>query len=94
VRDAKRKPLTSDQIRTALVGGVDEATARVSAANEIFNEAISQFPGGLPHPYGIQRIRKASKHLEHARREMITAHKRLTEFIERGIVPQDLKLSG
>jgi hypothetical protein len=29
-----------------------------------------------------------------ARKEMMTAHKRLSDFVDRGIVPEDLKRSG
>jgi hypothetical protein len=94
-RIIKRKPpQNTDQIRTALVSQIVNATARVSEANQKFSEAVGHFPSGLPHPDGVQRIKNASNELTSARKEMMTAHKRLNEFIEHGIVPEDLKRSG
>ena len=92
--EAKRPPHTSDQIRKTLVGQIAEATARVSEANRKFSETIDRFPSGLPQPDGVQRIQSASKELNMARKEMMTAHKRLNDFIEHGIVPEGLKRSG
>ena len=45
-------------------------------------------------PDGVQRIRSVSHELTVARNEMIRAHNRLNEFLERGTVPEDLKRSG
>jgi len=90
-REAKSK---SSDVRAALVSNIVEATARVSAANEAFNKVIGHVPAGLPHPDGAQRIQNASRELDAARKEMMTAHKRLNKFIEHGIVPEDLKRSG
>jgi hypothetical protein len=42
----------------------------------------------------VQRIRSASHELTAARNEMMEAHHRLNEFLESGIVPEDLKRSG
>jgi len=42
----------------------------------------------------VRRIKDASNELTLARKEMMTAHKRLNDFIERGIVPDDLERSG
>jgi hypothetical protein len=83
-----------DQIRRALVDRIAQATAGVSEANRKFNDAIDQFPSGLSNPNGVQRIKNASNGLTVARKEMMTAHRRLNEFIKRGIVPEDLKRSG
>ena len=94
-REFKRKlPLNTDQIRTTLVGSIAQATARVSEANHKFNVGTGQFPSGLPHPEGVQRIKNASDELTLARKEMMTAHKRLNDFMDRGIVPEELKRSG
>jgi len=93
--ETKRKPpQNTAQIRTVLVSRIVEATARVSAANQKFSEVMGQYPSGLPHPQGVQRIESASKELTIARKEMMTAHKMLNEFIEHGIVPEDLKKSS
>jgi hypothetical protein len=88
------KPPNRDHILTNLVGRIAKATAQVSAANQTFSDIISKFPTGLPHPDGVQRIKKASMELDVARKEMMKAHTRLNDFIERGIVPDDLKRSG
>ena len=55
---------------------------------------LDQFPSGLAHPDGVQRIKNASNALTIARREMATAHSRLNDYLSRGIVPEDLKRSG
>ena len=93
-RGPKRKPPNADQIRTALVNCIAQATARVSEANHKFSEAMGQFPSGLPHPDGVQRIKNASNELALARKEMMTAHKRFNDYVYRGIVSEDLKRSG
>lgn len=50
-----------------------------------------QTPSGPPHPDGVQRITNASNELSVARKEMVRAYARLTDYVERGIVPEDLK---
>lgn len=92
--ETKRKPPTSDQLRRTLVDRIAEATARVSETNRKFSETMDRFPSGLPHPDGVKRIQNASTELNIARKEMMTAHKRLIEYLESGIVPEDLKRSG
>jgi hypothetical protein len=87
-REAKNK---LSAVRAVLVSDIVESTARVSAANEAFNKVLGQVPSGLPHPDGSQRIRNASSKLDAARKEMMSSHKRLNDFIEHGIVPEDLK---
>ena len=81
----------SAEIRTALVKRIVDATARVSAAKSAFSLVMNQVPSGLPHPDGAQRIHNASRELDAARKEMMEAHTRLNDFIERGVVPEDLK---
>jgi hypothetical protein len=70
------------------------ATAHTREAARLFDETIGQFPSGLPHPDGVQRIKNASNKLSLARKEMGTAHNRLNDYLSRGIVPVDLKRSG
>jgi hypothetical protein len=92
---SKRKPPTSGrEIQAALINHIAEATARVNAANEKFSAAMSHFPSGLAHPDGVQRLKNASHKLDVARKEMLMAHTRLNDFVELGIVPEDLKRSG
>jgi hypothetical protein len=58
-REVTRKPpQNTDQIHLTLVSRIAEATAKVSAANEKFNEALNRFPGGPAHPDGVQRDQK------------------------------------
>jgi hypothetical protein len=77
--------------RAKLVHDLHEATMRAEAATEAFSAIADDIPSALPHPDGIQRIHNASREMEAARKEMITAHTRLNDFIEGGIVPEDLK---
>jgi hypothetical protein len=94
-REAKRKPPASEQeIRTTLFQDVLEATARNDEATREFDAVMSQFPSGLPHPDGVQRIKNASHNLNVARKEKMKAHNRLNDYLGLGIVPKDLKRSG
>jgi DNA-directed RNA polymerase subunit RPC12/RpoP len=93
-REAKRKPqATVQQVRSALLQDVLELTARVEEATRRFND-VMQIPSGMPHPDGVQRIKNASSKLSVARDELMKAHRRLDEHIDRGIVPEDLRRSG
>jgi hypothetical protein len=80
-----------DEIRTTLLRDVFEATARNNEATREFEATINQFPSGLPHPDGAQRIKNASDSLAVARKDKMKAHNRLNDFLGRGIVPDDLK---
>jgi len=91
-RQAKRKPpATEQQVRTALLQDVFELTARIEEATAEFNQVVSQIPSTIPHPDGAQRIKNASAKLATARQELMKAHRRLDEHIDRAIVPEDLK---
>ena len=90
-RTRRKPPRAAPEIQAALIEHVVDATTRLGAANWEFNEVMSQFRTGLPHSDGVQRIKNASHKLGTARKEMMRAHTRLNEFIERGIVPEDLK---
>lgn len=89
-----KKSSQTKSIQNLLVDRIIEATARVTLANQIFLDVMNQVPSGLPHPDGTQRIRNASRELLRARKAMMTAHQRLDDFIESGIVPEDLKWNG
>jgi len=91
-RETQRKPPKGERdARSALLQDILEATFRRNEANREFEDVMDQFPSGLPHPDGSQRIKNASAKLSTARKEMMTAHARLNDFIEHGIVPEDLK---
>ena len=79
-RKARRKPpATEQQIRTTLFQDVFEATARNNEATREFEAVMGQFPSGLPHPDGAQRIKNASSILTVARKEKMKAHNRLND---------------
>jgi hypothetical protein len=69
---------------------ISEATMRAEAATTAFAAISGDIPSGMPHPDGVQRIHSAAREMDAARKEMMTAHARLNDFIERGIVPEDL----
>jgi len=71
-----------------------ETTAKKSEAFTKFQAVTGHFPSGLPHPDGVQRIRNASKELALARKEMQRAYTRWNDYLNTGIVPEDLKRSG
>jgi hypothetical protein len=88
---ARRHPGIEQEIRAALLQDILGATARNSEATREFEAVMGQFPSGLPHPDGAQRIKNASNHLSIARTEVMKAHKRLDDFLSRGILPEGLK---
>ena len=79
--------------RATLFQELTEATKRAEAAANAFASVTNDISSGIPHPDGMQRIRNAAREMEIASREMMQAHSRLTEFIERGTLPDDLKRS-
>jgi hypothetical protein len=87
----ERERAVARQARTALIEGLAQATARAKAASAAFQSVMGEMPSGAPHPDGVQRIHNVSHELSAARKEMMTAHSRLNDFLSRGIVPEDLK---
>ncbi len=65
----------------------------MNAAAESFSSIIKDIPGDVPHPDGALRITQASRELSTARAEMMVAHRRLNDFLSRGVIPEDLKVS-
>ena len=78
-------------IHGQLVQKLLEATADVDAVTATHNEVMGEIPSGLPHPDGVQRIHSISKQLSIAREGLARAHSRLSDFLDRGIIPGDLK---
>jgi hypothetical protein len=89
-----KPPRYTDQTHRNLVSRVADATAKVSAASEAFNEVLGRFPGGPAHPDGVQNIKNASRELSIAREQMMAAHRQLNDFIQHRTVPDDLKRTG
>ena len=91
-KGVKRKPPTSEnKILDLLIHDVVVAATLKSEACEAFNAAIDQFPSGLPFPDGAQRVQNTSAQLSTARKILRTAHNRLDDYLNAGIVPEDLK---
>ena len=88
------RPSSSEsEILPNLLREVRQATDRVNAAAESFSAIIKDIPSDVPHPDGTLRITNASRELSTAREEMMRAHRRLNDFLSRGVVPEDLKVS-
>jgi len=81
-------------IRAELFRHLSESIKRADAAGDAFFRMTLNVPSGIPHPDGIQRIRNASRELKAAREELMKSHHRLNDFLNTGIVPEDLKRSG
>lgn len=82
----QRKPYASErEIRATLLQELLHATAACHEANRQFEETAS-FPNP-PRPDHLQRVKNASETL-------FVAHSRLNDYLERGIVPGDLKRSA
>jgi hypothetical protein len=77
-------------VREKLIQEVLEATAHKVEAFRKF-DAIITIPSGLPQPNGVRRIKNASNELSIARKEMARAYARLSDYLDQGIVPGDLK---
>src|SRR6202035_976902 len=78
-------------VREVLTQEVLEATANKAEAFRKFEAIMLNVPSGLPQSDGIQRIKNACNELSIARKEMGLAYARLSDYVERGIVPGNLK---
>ena len=81
-------------VQAALVKALAKATKRADSAFEAFTTLINDMSGGMPQSDGVQRSRNAAVSLTVAQHHKLTAHNRLSEFLGKGIVPDDLKRSG
>jgi hypothetical protein len=87
----ERKPPTSEsQIRNALHEELWAATERAREAAEAFIAITGGNPSGIFHPDGVHRIRDASRDVLLTRAELMRVHKRVQDYLRRGIVPDDL----
>ena len=78
-------------VRETLTKEVLETTAKKGEAFRKFEALMVNVPSGHPRPDGVQLIKNASNELSLARKEMTRAYARLSDYLERGIVPPDLK---
>jgi hypothetical protein len=83
-----------ERVRIILEQEFLEALQRRDFASSRFGEVNQDIPSGLPHPDGKQRIYRASREYSAALQELSRALRRLTDFREHGIVPEDLKPLG
>ena len=90
--DAKWNLRTSEkEVLRILIQELIDATAEHNEASDCFEVVMGQFPSGLPHPDGSQRIANSSQRLSIARKQVTMAHTRLSDFLDRGIVPEELR---
>ena len=78
-------------IHSRLIVALEQAGLHLDSVMAIHNEAMNDIPSGLPHPDGVQRIRSISQDIANAKESVARAHSRLTEFLDHGTVPEDLK---
>ena len=94
-RDNKCKPPTPErQVLKVLNQDLQTATERAKVAAAAFDLVTSEIPSGIPHPDGTQRVHNASREATIAPMEMLRAHHRLSDFLNAGIVAEDLKQGG
>jgi hypothetical protein len=86
--DASIHPEPTIHIR--LIEELAEATAEHSAATAAYNRVMWETPSAIPHPDGVQRIHSISRELSVAKKRLASAHSRLTDFLDTGIIPEDL----
>jgi len=83
-----------ERVRVILEQEFLDALQRRDLASFRFQDVSSDIPSGLPHPDGKQRIYNASRQYSAALHELSRTLKRLIDFRDLGIVPEDLKLDG
>ena len=94
-RGNKRKPPISEhRVLNILQQDLQVAMERSKAATVAFDEVANDVPSRIPHPDGTQRIHNASREVTVARMQMLRAHHRLNDFLNAGVVPEDLERSG
>ena len=89
-----KPPATEREIGGALLQSMLSAVSRNYEAARELDSAVAKARTGVQHPNGAQRIRDAAYMLFLTRGEMMAAHTRLNNFVERGIVPDDMKRTG
>ena len=78
------------EIRQLLEDAFDAAQQRRIEASKRFAEIMDDVPSGIPHPDGTDRIHQASREYKDSREAASAAMKRLSDFLIRGIIPDDL----
>ena len=86
-----KPPLTEPQIHHILNEQLEEAIEHAVQASEVFFVVVTEIPSGHPHRDGTELINDASRGLSLARVKMAAAQRRLNDYVNRGIVPDDLR---
>src|SRR5437868_12001767 len=82
----------SCSVRARLIQEVLKKTANKAEAFRKFKAVMLQSgASGLPHPDGVQYIKNASDELSIARKRLTRAYGELSDYLDRGIVPEHLK---
>jgi hypothetical protein len=92
--ELQRKPAANEkEILGILIQAAMDATTEENEASDTFQLVMGQFPSGLPHPDGSQRIADSSHRLSSARKKLAAAQTRLNDFLKQGIIPEDLQVT-
>jgi hypothetical protein len=84
-----KPPPSESQIRNTLHVELWAATERAREASEAFITITREVPTGITYPEWVQRIRDASRDVSLTRAELMRAHKRVQDYLGRGIVPEN-----
>ena len=77
----------ADQLQKELTRAQEEHLAAIGR----FNEIMRHIPSGDPHPDASLKVQKAGEESRAALRRYMRALDRSTDFLVRGIVPDDLE---
>jgi hypothetical protein len=86
--------IDQERVRLVLEEQFRDAISRRDLASFRFTEVSRDIPSGLPYPDGTQRIYNAGREYSAAVKNLSRALLRLTDFRERGTVPEDLRPLG
>ena len=73
-----------------LVEQLAEATTEHVDAKAAYNRVMWEIPSAIPRPDGVQRIHSISHELSVAEKRLANAHSRLADFLDTGVIPEDL----
>ena len=93
-RPRRTKASDDDGIQAALLEALSQAILRADTACSEFESISSEIPSGIPQPDRSKLIHNASRRLTQSRDKMVRARTRLNDYVDHGIVPEDLKRSG
>ena len=89
-----KDPPEEQNIRAILQRELIAATARAHSATDAFHAIVDDIPSALPQPDGTQRIHNVYRELSIARRRMMEAHSRLSDYLVSGTIPEDVGRNG